>query len=279
MLVRMPRRARQAPGGLIYHVLNRAVGRMRMFTKDADYAAFVKVMVEAQKHCPMRLLAYSVMPNHWHMVLWPRADGELSRFMHWLTMTHTQRWRHHRQLVGLGPLYQGRFKAFPAQSDGHLLVVLRYVERNPLRAGLVQRAEDWRYSSLHDRLSNLAPAPVGRGKPVGSGSGAALAAPGSGTGALLASSPGNCLPNSAPAGPVLCDWPIPLPRDYVELVNEPQTAAEEQALRNSIRRGRPFGDRAWEAQMVRRLELQSSVNPEHRPKRLPPLGDGDRRKQ
>ncbi|MFI5381143.1 MAG: transposase [Tepidisphaerales bacterium] len=233
----MPRRARQAPGGLIYHVLNRAVGRMRMFTREGDYLAFQNVLLEAQELRPIRILAYSVMPNHWHMVLWPRADGELSRFMHWLTMTHTQRWRHHRRLVGLGPLYQGRFKAFPAQNDGHLLVVLRYVERNPLRAGLVQRAEDWPYTSLHDRLSD-----------------------------------------SSPLRPVLCDWPISMPREYVELVNQAQTPAEEEALRTSIRRGRPFGDVAWQASMVGRLGLQSSVNPEHRPKCKRSPGEVARRK-
>src|SRR3954447_16733920 len=153
----MPRRARQAPGGLVYHVLNRAVGRMRIFSREGDYEAFRRVLLEAHGRLPVRLLGYCLMPNHWHLVLWPRADGDLSRFMHWLTMTHTQRWRHHRRLVGLGPLYQGRFKSFPVQTDAHLLVLLRYVERNPLRANLVARAQDWAYGSLHDRLAEASP--------------------------------------------------------------------------------------------------------------------------
>src|SRR5436189_3540964 len=133
----MARNPRIAPGGFVYHVLNRSVARLPLFETDDDYRAFLRVLAEAQTRHPTRLLGYCLMPNHWHLVLWPRADGDLSRFMHWLTMTHTQRWRHHRRLVGLGPLYQGRFKSFPVQTDAHLLVLLRYVERNPLRANLV----------------------------------------------------------------------------------------------------------------------------------------------
>src|SRR5687768_11398098 len=109
----MPRQPRQAAGGLVYHVLNRAVGRMRIFKRDADFLAFENVLAEALRRHPVPLLSYCVMPNHWHLVLWPEKDGQLSRLMFWLTMTHVQRWRHAHDLVGLGPLYQGRFKCFP----------------------------------------------------------------------------------------------------------------------------------------------------------------------
>jgi putative transposase len=98
------------------------------------------------------------MPNHWHLVVWPRQDGELSCYLHWVTMTHTQRWHAHRHTTGTGPLYQGRFRSFPVQEDEHLLTVCRYVERNPLRAGLVKRAEDWRWSSLWYRVQGHLPA-------------------------------------------------------------------------------------------------------------------------
>jgi putative transposase len=91
------------------------------------------------------------MPNHWHLVLWPQKDGELSEFMRWLTVTHTQRWHAHYHSQGTGPLYQGRFKSFPIAEDFHLLTVLRYVERNPLRAGLVRSAGHWQWSSLGQR--------------------------------------------------------------------------------------------------------------------------------
>ena len=136
----------------MYHVLNRAVGRMTLFEKEADYLAFERVLEETWERTEIRILSYCVMPNHWHLLLWPREDGELSQVMRWLTVTHTQRWHAHYHTSGTGPLYQGRFKSFPVESDGHFLTVARYVERNALRANLVKRAQEWRWSSLWRRL-------------------------------------------------------------------------------------------------------------------------------
>ena len=154
---------------MIYHVLNRANTRMTIFKKDEDYAAFEVVLQEAVERTGMRLLAYCVMPNHWHLVLWPQADGDLSKFTGWLTLTHTQRWHAHRRSVGSGHVYQGRFKSFPIADDGHLLTVCRYVECNALRANLVSSAEDWRWGSLWrwaqgdaEAKSLLSPWPVRR---------------------------------------------------------------------------------------------------------------------
>ena len=126
----MARPPRAAEGGLIYHALNRANARLRIFDEEADYAAFVKVLAEVVTRTGMRLLAYCVMPNHFHLVVWPVGDGDLSRFMRLLTLTHTQRWHAHRRSAGTGHLYQGRFKSFPVQGDGHFSTVCRYVERN-----------------------------------------------------------------------------------------------------------------------------------------------------
>lgn len=142
-----PRRA--ADAGLIYHVLNRSNARMKIFQKRADYAAFEGVLEEAVDRTTMRLLAYCVLPTHWHLVVWPEEDGQLSRFTGWLTLTHTQRWHAQRHSTGSGHVYQGRFKSFPVQDDEHFLAVCRYVERNALRAGLVDRAEAWRWCSLY----------------------------------------------------------------------------------------------------------------------------------
>jgi putative transposase len=145
----MPRRARQLIGGEVYHVLNRAVARIELFHRDQDYQAFLDVLRESYARTPsVRVLSFCVMPNHWHMVLWPQENDILSDFMFWLTMTHVQRWRTAHHTIGYGPLYQGRFKAFPVQSDEHFLAVCRYVERNPLRAGLVTDASVWRWGSL-----------------------------------------------------------------------------------------------------------------------------------
>ena len=141
-----PRRA--ADGGLVYHVLNRANARMTILHQAEDYAAFERALKEAVERTQTRLLAYCVMPDHWRLVVWPREDGELSRFAGWLTLTHTQRWHAHRHSTGSGHVYQGRFKSFPVQDDEHLLTVCRYVERNALRANLVRRAQQWRWCSL-----------------------------------------------------------------------------------------------------------------------------------
>jgi putative transposase len=154
----MPRRLRHAAGGYAYHVLNRAVGRATIFKKATDFEAFVRVLAEALDWVDVRLLGYCVMSNHWHLVVWPQRDGDLSEFMRWLTVTHTQRWHAKHHTEGTGPLYQGRFKSFPVAEDEHLLGVLRYVERNPLRAHLVRSAANWRWSSL-GRLHQQLPGP------------------------------------------------------------------------------------------------------------------------
>ena len=147
----MTRALRAAEGGVVYHVLNRANARARIFETDGDYAAFEKVLAQAHERVAMRRVAYCVMPNHWHLVLWPREDGDLSEFVGWLTLTHVQRWHAAHGTTGSGHLYQGRFKSFPVESDQHYLTVCRYVERNALRANLAGRAEAWRWGSLWRR--------------------------------------------------------------------------------------------------------------------------------
>jgi putative transposase len=152
----MPRTARASVGGMCYHVLNRGNGRAEVFHKESDYAAFLDLMVEANERLPLRILGYMLMPNHFHLVLWPRGDGDLSRWMQWLLTSHVR--RYHRHYHGSGHVWQGRFKAFPIEQDEHLLTVLRYVERNPLRAKLVRRAEAWGWSSLGWRPGGKRPA-------------------------------------------------------------------------------------------------------------------------
>jgi putative transposase len=144
----MGRPNRAAEGGYVYHVLNRANARMTIFDDDEDYEAFEKVLGQAVARTEMRLLAYCLMPSHWHLLVWPLKDGALSEFAGWLTLTHTQRWHAHRKSAGSGHVYQGRFKSFPIQEDEHFYTVARYVERNALRANLARRAEQWRWSSL-----------------------------------------------------------------------------------------------------------------------------------
>jgi len=165
----MPRIARYAPEGWVYHALNRAVARLPLFQKEEDYEAFEQVVHEAHEKFPLEILAYCVMPNHWHFMLRPTKEGQLTAFLRWLAHTHTMRWHAHHHTSGTGHLYQGRFKAFPVEDDDHFYTVTRYVERNALRAGLVAQAQAWRWSSLWRHCSGdaearalLAPWPVPR---------------------------------------------------------------------------------------------------------------------
>ena len=161
----MPRTARAAVGGYGYHVLNRGNQRGEVFHDADDYHDFVRLLRQACGRVPMRLIGYCLMPTHFHLVLWPVGDDDLGEFMQWLLTTHVHGYR--MRYRGSGHVWQGRFKAFPIEQDEHLLTVLRYVERNALRANLVARAEDWPWSSLPGWLSPpplpwLHPGPVPR---------------------------------------------------------------------------------------------------------------------
>ncbi len=218
----MPRSARAAVGGLCYHVLNRGNGRATVFRQAADYRAFYDLLRESVTRRRMRLLAFCLMPNHFHAAVWPRDDGDLSRWMQWLMTTHVRRYHSYHETSG--HLWQGRFKAFPIERDEHLLTVLRYIEQNPLRAGLVARAQDWRWSSLRER---------GR----------------------------------ADAKTYLTDSPVPLPKKWVEWVNEPLTdkEAELARVRRCVNRGAPFGGERWTEQIAQQLGIEASLRPRGRP--------------
>ncbi len=135
----------------MYHVLNRANGRLRIFRKEGDFLAFEQILADGVQRFAMRLCGYCLMSNHWHLLLWPQEDGDLSAFLRWTTQTHAQRYHASHGTVGIGHLYQGRYKSFPVQDDLHYLTVLRYIESNPLRAGLVQTAPQWPWSSFSVR--------------------------------------------------------------------------------------------------------------------------------
>jgi putative transposase len=242
-----------ATGGLAFHVLNRAVGRQRLFRKQADYAAFVRVIDEVCRRLPVPILSYCLMPNHWHLALWPQADGQLSEFMRLITVTHTQRYHAHYHTAGTGPLYQGRFKSFPIQRDPHLLTVCRYVERNALRANMVKRAESWRWCSLWDRFG---------GDDGGGGDDAEEADGSSDVG--MPQPPSWLLP--------MDDWPVPVRPDWLGWVNQPQHQVEQDALAQCIRRGTPFGDDRWQRRTAKRLGLASTLRPRGRP-RVTPIKD------
>jgi len=228
----MPRPPRIAPADCIFHVLNRANGRARIFRKDEDYAAFERVLAESIERTEMRVLSYSVMPNHWHLVLWPGSDGQLPEFMHHLTTTHVRRWHEHYHTVGNGHLYQGTYKSFPVESDEHLLTVCRYVERNPVRAGLVDRAEDWKWSSAtrrHQSSDRILPTP--------------------------------------PGTPPLAPLPLEPPRAWLTFVNSEPTSGETESVRHAVKRGAPFGRVTWQPIAARTLGLEATLRPRGRPRK------------
>ena len=129
-------------GDEIYHVLNRANARMTIFEGENDYQAFETTLEEAKDRYPIQIFSYQIMPNHWHFCLRPKNDGDMTKFVQWLTLTHTQRWHASHRSMGTGHLYQGRYKSFLVQGDNHFLQLCRYIENNALRAKLVRRAEE-----------------------------------------------------------------------------------------------------------------------------------------
>ncbi len=124
-----------------------------IFRTPKDYQAFEALLSEAKEWFSMRILAYTIMPNHWHLVLYPRKDGDVALFMHWLTTTHTRRYHVETKTIGSGHLYQGRYKAFMVENALYLLTLIKYVERNPVRAKLVKHCEDWHWGSAWRRIS------------------------------------------------------------------------------------------------------------------------------
>ena len=230
----MPRKPRNSLGGVVYHVLNRGNARHRVFFTPADYVAFLVALLQASRAVSgVRVLAWCVMPNHWHLVLWPTRDGELSDFVRRLTQAHAQRHRRAHDRVGYGSLYQGRYKSFPVQPDDAFLMLCRYVERNALRAKLVRRAADWRWCSAWVR-SGL------RHRDV----------PDDLRGQLEE---------------LLADWPVNRPRNWDQTLNEPQPDEQEKLVQRSLKRGRPLGDEKWTVRTARRMGLNHTLRPPGRP--------------
>jgi len=214
----MPRIPRIDVGGEIYHVINRANARLPIFFTEEDYELFELILEEAQEKFGVGILALLQVPNHFHLVLQTFKDNDLQKFMQWLTLTHTQRWHTKNGTIGTGHLYQGRYKSFLIQGDKHLLAVIRYVERNPLRAKLVRKVENWNFSSLSRQLS------------------------------------GNLKKQK-----LLAVWPIETPKNYLTFVNMPMNEKEEEMIRYSVDRGKPFGSDAWSVAMIDRYGLKATI--------------------
>ena len=154
----MPRSARLVDDGGIYHILNRGNGQQRVFKKDGDYLAFLDLLDQMLKKFNMDMFTYCLMPNHFHLLVKVKEGENLSRGMQWFTTTHVR--RYHQHYRSSGHLWQGRYKSFGIQDNDQFLTVARYIEGNPVRAGLVATAVDWFWSSHRQRLGLAPQVPV-----------------------------------------------------------------------------------------------------------------------
>jgi putative transposase len=144
----MPRPPRLHPDGVPQHIVNRGNRKTRIFWQPADYLGFIGAMAAAAEGTVVRLVAFCLLPNHWHLVLWPYKGAEISTYMQLLMNAHLRDLLPRNNLVGLGHVYQGRYRRHLIHNERHFLNVCRYVESNARRANLCERAEQWEWSSL-----------------------------------------------------------------------------------------------------------------------------------
>lgn len=225
----MARRSRIAIAGLGYHVINRRVGGLPLFESYADYATFENILTEAYHRSGLGLAAYCLMPNHWHLLFWPRHDDELSETIRWISVTHSARWRSAHREAGNGPLYEGRFRSFPVQTDRHFSMIADYIECNALRRGLVHNPGDWPWSSLWRR---------NQGNPA--------------------------LTEFMSDWP---DIPDCVRSQTQETSSEVEDKLPQ--IRHSVQYGRPFGDDEWVLHTAKVLRLESTLRPRGRPRQAP----------
>ena len=214
--------------------------------------ALQRVLAEAVVRHHTRLPAYCLMPNHFHVLHWPREGGDLSRFMSWLTITHIRRWTPPPNGRHWSSHDRGRFKSFPVQSDEHFLKVYRDVERNALSANC-WGAEDWRWGILgvlrtKDDADRPALTPW------------AIDQPRDWTDRV-----------NRPFGPEEEE----VVRRSIELLGGVWRVIgggtkEEEAMRRSIQRGQPYGSPSWQAAVARPPGLESVFRRRGRPRKEPP---------
>ena len=230
----MPRPLRPIDDGLVYHVINRGNNRQKVFRKPADFQAFLTALAELKERKPFELYGYCLLNNHFHLLLRPTGGATISRIMQSLLVSHTQ--RYHRHYRSGGHVWQGRFKSPVIQSDEHLLTVLRYIEANPLRAGLVKRADEYRWSSY--RVHGLGEADE--------------------------------LVDSLITYEELSPLAKVRQRKWAEKVHRPIDEAALDAIRRSSATGLPYGDATWVKRLAKRLELDLTIRPRGRPRKASP---------
>lgn len=147
----MPRIPRGDSAEGIYHIINRGNMRMQIFDDHDDYEYFLDLLKKGAKKEKIAIHAYCLLPNHFHLLLSPQHEGSLSRMMQWVMTSHVR--YYHRKNKTSGHVWQGRYKSFIIEKESYYISVMRYIEANALRAGLVTKGEEWIYGSLHERVS------------------------------------------------------------------------------------------------------------------------------
>ena len=148
----MPRTARTLADNQIYHIINRGNRREAVFHDNYDYEKFLKLLIESKEKYAIKIYAYCLMPNHFHLVIYTKYANFLSQAMHWISSSYVRYYNKRYNLSG--HLWQGRYKSFIVQKENYYLSLLRYIEANALRARLVNDAQEWLYGSLKERINH-----------------------------------------------------------------------------------------------------------------------------
>jgi putative transposase len=228
----MPRPLRAVAEGLIYHVINRGNNRQAVFRKAGDFQAFLDALSSLKERKPFDLFGYCLLNNHFHLLIRP-IETTISRIVQSLLVSHTQ--RYHKHYRSGGHVWQGRFKSPVIQNDEHVLTVLRYIEANPLRAGIVADLAEYRWSSY---------AVHGLGET-------------------------NELVSPLVTYDELANSPAGRQRKWAEKVHQPMQEAMAGAIRRSVETGLPYGNRQWVTRLANRLDLDLTIRPRGRPRKNP----------
>lgn len=149
----MPRIARGLADNQIYHIINRGNRRESVYHDKYDYERFLKLLFDSKEKYNIKIYAYCLMPNHFHLVIYTKYSESLSKAMHWISSSYVRYYNKRYKISG--HLWQGRYKSFIVQKESYLLTLLKYVEVNPKRAKIVKRCEDYKYSSAYNRINNI----------------------------------------------------------------------------------------------------------------------------
>ena len=148
----MARKPRSTLTGYPHHVVNRGNDRRRLFFTDADYERFLRLMVVGKSRYPVKVYGIALMTNHFHAMVVPEADAALSAYLQWVVGSYASHLRARTNTSGHGHVFQRRFWSDAIQDDCHFLAVLRYIEANPREGQLVNRCEEWPWSSVALRM-------------------------------------------------------------------------------------------------------------------------------